>query len=84
MKLNTGALIIKNCTFMDIKNEMRLLDHVIYAKISPYNVTIRLENCEFYSSRALTLLQIEIVYHSSLYTHPSNITFENCNFISND
>ena len=38
IKPNTGALIIKNCTFMDIKNKMRLLDHVIYAKISPYTM----------------------------------------------
>ena len=29
-------------------------------------------------------MQIEIVYHSSLCIHPSNITFENCNFISSD
>ena len=84
MKTNTCALLIKNCTFTDIKNKMRLLDHVIYAKIFPHNVTIRFENCGFYSSRALTLLQIEIVRHSSSCLHPSNTTFENCNFISNE
>ena len=80
----TSALSVKNCTFSHIKNKMRLLDQAIYARISTHNVTIRFEDCDFRYNVALTLLQMEIVYYDSSCVHPSNVTFENCNFINND
>ena len=81
----TAKLSIKNCTFSHIKNKMRLLDQVIYARISTHNVTIQFENCDFNYNAALTLLHMEIIhYDASSCTHPSNVTFANCNFISND
>ena len=80
----TSALSIKNCSFFHIRNTMRLLDHIIYARISTHNVTIRFEDCHFYYSVALTLLQMEIVDYDSSCVYPSNVTFANCNFISND
>ena len=82
----TAKLSIKNCTFFHVENKMRLLDQVIYAKISTHNVTIQFENCDFYYNVALTLLQMEILHHDTTFscTHPSNVTFTNCNFISNN
>ena len=78
-----SSLLIKNCTFMEIRPALGQLLEVLHGKISTSNVTIRFENCLFHYNSAFIILKMEFVSNDDWCMHPSNFTIENCYFRNN-
>ena len=80
-KYSLASLLIKNCTFGHIKHTVRLIGEVVSVRaIVSDQVTLSIENCKFYYNTFQYLFKVQV---SDLCVHPSNVTLENCDFISN-
>ena len=80
-----NSLLIKNCTFSNIRPTIGYINQIVYAEFSTNNATICLENCSFYHNDAMVLLEIQFDYFDdNRCVHPTNFTIENCTFNGNN
>ena len=80
MEYTDALLLIRNCTFANIKHKTRMIDQVVYGEIATVNVTIKFEECVFYNNVALIILELQLPFYEYLCAHQTNITIENCDF----
>ena len=78
-----ASLLIKTCSFMYLKHEIRFIEDVVHDGIVNSNVAVSFKNCIFHYNAALTLLRLEFENTESLHVYLSNLTIKNCDFINN-
>ena len=85
MKYTNASILFKSCTFMYSMNKIEPIPHIIFCEIPTKNINIKFENLDFYYNEVeFYLLLFNFLGHEGLCMHPSNVTFKNCNFISNN
>ena len=84
MKFANSSLLIKNCTFMNIKHRMNRVNKVVKGEISTRNMTVQLEDCAFYHNTASIIFNLVFVSNDDLCEHSSSILIKRCDFCDNN
>ena len=83
---NSNTVIIKNCTFKNLKYSSVFEYEPVTAKLPCINTTMAFVDCDFLLNENVTnLISVAILENDvdSLCAYPTNVTLENCNFIGN-
>ena len=83
MSNSSASLLIKTCSFMYLKHEIKLIEQVVNGNIINSNVAVSFENCIFHYNNVLTTLGLQFENSENLNVYVSNLTIENCDFIKN-
>ena len=78
-----ASLVIKNCSFVHLKHEMKRMERIVYGSIVNSNLAVTFENCIFHYNVVITILRLHFGDNEHPHLCLSNITIKNCDFLNN-